>query len=179
MARLGAMSKTLFDIGLAIALAAALLVTTVRSADAAGGVIGNLRGSVVDGQTGAPISGASITAIAPSGTYRGTTDVRGFFAILQMPTDTYTLTASKSGFLPQTISGVTVLGDQSQSVGVIRLAAEARTIGKVSVIAHAASSAFQPNQTVDETTFVGKRVDQALGRHDTAGPSAHYHPQPP
>ena len=63
MARLGAMSKTLFDIGLAIALAAALLVTTVRSADAAGGVIGNLRGSVVDGQTGAPISGASITAI--------------------------------------------------------------------------------------------------------------------
>jgi len=163
MARLGAMRKTFFDIGLAAALAASLLVTTVRTAEAAGGVIGNLGGSIVEAQTGAPVSGASITAISPSGTYRGTSDARGFFVILQMPTDTYAVTVSKTGFLPQSISGVTVLGDQSQSLGVVRLAAEAKTIGKVSVVAHAASSAFQPNQTVDETTFVGKRVDQALG----------------
>ncbi|HKW44291.1 MAG TPA: carboxypeptidase-like regulatory domain-containing protein, partial [Candidatus Eremiobacteraceae bacterium] len=141
------MSKTLFDIGVAAALATVILLSAALPADAAGGVIGNLRGSVVVAQTGAPVSGATITAISPSGTYRGTTDARGYFAILQMPTDTYAVTVSKTGFLPQTVSGVTVLGDQSQSIGVIRLALEARTIGKVSVVARTASSAFQPNQT--------------------------------
>jgi hypothetical protein len=163
MACLGAMSRTLFGVALALGVSAFALVGAMQPARAAGGVTGDLRGNVVDAKTAAPVGGASITAISVSGTYRGTTDARGFFAILQMPTDTYTLTISKNGFLPQSISGVTVLGDQSQSVGTIRLAAEAKTIGKVSVIAHAASSAFQPNQTVDETTFVGRRVDQALG----------------
>jgi hypothetical protein len=163
MAHLGAMSKTLLGIGLAAALATVIVMSTAQFAQAAGGVIGNLGGSVVEARTGAPISGASITAVSPSGAFRATSDARGFFAILQIPTDTYTLTVSKSGFLPQTISGVTVLGDQSQSVGIIRLSSEARTIGKVSVVAHTASSAFQPSQTVDETTFSGRRVDQALG----------------
>ncbi|HEY7980369.1 MAG TPA: carboxypeptidase-like regulatory domain-containing protein, partial [Candidatus Eremiobacteraceae bacterium] len=157
------MIQALFEIGLAAALATAIVMTSSQSAQAAGGVIGNLRGSVVEANTGAPVSGAAITAVSPSGAFRATSDARGFFAILQIPTDTYTVTISKASFLPQTISGVTVLGDQSQSIGIIRLAPEAKTIGKVSVVAHSASSAFQPSQTVDETTFSGRRVDQALG----------------
>ena len=78
-----------------------------------------------------------------------------------MPTDTYTVTISKDGYIAQTISGVTVLGDQSESLGVIKLQVTEKTIGTVKVTAHPAASAFQPTQTTDSTTFVGARVDQA------------------
>ena len=183
------MSRVLFGVVIALVVSAFALVGEVQPAQAAGGVTGNLRGIVIDAKTAAPVSGANVTAISASGTYRGTTDARGFFAILQMPTDTYTLTISKNGFLPQSISGVTVLGDQSQSLGTIRLAAEARTIGS-GIIAHAASSAFSRTRPWTGTTFVGRRVDQrsekkarrissarALGarRHQTAAGIPHFH----
>ncbi len=132
-------------------------------ARAAGGVSGTLRGDVVDLQHGTAIAGAKITAVSPSGTYHTQTDSRGFFVLLQVPTDTYTLTIAKDGYLPLTISGVTVLGDQSQSVGTVKLEPSAKQLGSVKVVARSAASAFQPTQTVDETTFVGARVDQALG----------------
>jgi hypothetical protein len=129
---------------------------------AAGGVTGTLRGNVIDQKTNAPVVGVQVAVASKSGRYRTTTDAHGFFVFPQIPTDTYVLSLEKNGYVSQDISGVTVLGDQTQSVGTIRFVPALRTIGTVRSSAHSAS-AFQPNQTVDETTFVGDRVDQALG----------------
>ncbi|HLW37124.1 MAG TPA: carboxypeptidase regulatory-like domain-containing protein [Candidatus Eremiobacteraceae bacterium] len=152
-----------FRFGIALLFVAALFLSSASPALTAGGVIGTLRGSIVDAQTNAGISGVAITAVSGSGAFHTTTDTHGFFALLQLPTDTYTVTASKNGYATQVVSGVTVLGDQSQSIGVLKLSPAPRTLGQVRVVARGAASAFQPTQTVDETTFVGRRVDQALG----------------
>jgi len=148
---------------MALVITGALFAFLAGPAHAAGGVSGTLRGNVIDQDHGNPVAGAKVTATAPSGTFRTQTDARGFFVLLQVPTDTYELTITKDGYIPQSIVGVTVLGDQTQSVGIVKLAPSAKQIGSVHVTAHSASSAFQPTQTVDESTFAGKRVDQALG----------------
>ena len=163
MAWMKAVSRSLAPLGLALAIAGVIIASSDGPAEAAGGVSGTLRGTVVDQDHGNPVSGAKVTAVSVSGTFHAETDTHGFFVLLQVPTDTYALTIAKDGFLLQSIVGVTVLGDQTQSVGTVRLTPAAKQIGLVRVTAHAASSAFQPTQTVDETTFSGKRVDQALG----------------
>jgi hypothetical protein len=157
------MARALSQLASSIALLGAFVILSSAQAFAAGGVLGTLRGTVVDAQTGNPIAGAAIAAVSPSGTFHATTDPHGFFVLLQLPTDTYALSVSRDGYASQVLQGITVLGDQTQSAGVIRLLSAARTLGRVTVTAHSPSSAFQPTQTVDETTFVGKRVDQALG----------------
>lgn len=163
MASTQRMSWTHVRFGIALLVVAALFAFTGQPSLGAGGVIGTLRGSVVDLQTNAALSGVTITAVSGSGAFHTTTDAHGFFTLLQLPTDTYTVTASKAGYTALAIQGITVLGDQSQSVGIIKLSTAPKTIGQVRVVARSAASAFQPTQTVDETTFVGKRVDQALG----------------
>jgi hypothetical protein len=63
-----------------------------------------------------PIAGVQIAAQNSTGDVRvATTDARGV-ATLRLPADTYTITASLSGFAVATISGVTVQQDQSLSV---------------------------------------------------------------
>jgi len=148
--------------GIALVLIVAFLASSLAPAGAAGGVTGTLRGTVVDQQTGKPVVGAVVSVASPSGAFHATTDAHGFFAFLQIPTDTYVLAVEKQGYSSLSLSGVTVLGDQSQSVGALQLSSALRTIGVVHVNSHSAS-AFQPNQTEDETTFSGSRVDQALG----------------
>src|ERR1700736_6545711 len=162
MAKMKATSRLLLALAALVMIGAYLTLPTARALGA-GGVVGTLRGNVVDVQTGRPLASVKITAVSVSGTYQTTTDAKGFFVLLQVPTDTYTLTVAKDGYLIQSITGVTILGDQSQSVGVIKLEPSVKQIGVVHATAHSAASAFQPTQTVDETTFVGKRVEQALG----------------
>ena len=156
------MAKPICRLGTALFIICATFAVRLP-AYAAGGETGTLRGTVVDQQSGAPLASASVVAISPSGKFRATTDTHGFFVLLQLPTDTYDLSVSKPGYEPQVIAGVTILGDQTQSAGVIKLSQAVKTLGNVRVTAHSPASAFQPTQTVDETTFVGKRVDQALG----------------
>ncbi len=157
------MLKALSRLSIALGVVCCLAWGASSPAYAAGGQSGTLRGSVVDEKTGAPIAGASVSAISPSGTFKALTDSQGFFVLLQIPTDTYELSITKAGYSPQVLSGITVLGDQTQNAGIVRLQSAVTTLGKVRVTARSPASAYQPTQTVDETTFVGKRVDQALG----------------
>ncbi|MBV8748149.1 MAG: TonB-dependent receptor, partial [Candidatus Eremiobacteraeota bacterium] len=147
----------------AVALAAVLLTTSTVPARAAGGVTGGLRGTVVDTATGTPLRDATVAVAAPSGRFDTKTDAHGFFSFLQLPADTYTVSVERTGYAPVVIAGVTVLGDQTQSLGTIRIAAALQKIGGTRTTTARATSAFQPNQTVDVTTFSGQRVDQALG----------------
>src|SRR5579872_2821789 len=108
-------NRAYFRVFIALLLTGAFFLLQPLPSLGAGGVTGTLRGSVVDIQTNAPIGSVLITAVSGSGSYRATTDAHGFFALLQLPTDTYTVTASKNGYAAQVIQGITVLGDQSQS----------------------------------------------------------------
>jgi hypothetical protein len=156
------MIKALCRIGAVLFIGIASFAWCAGTAHAAGGITGTLRGQVVDFNTHAPLAGVSVVAVSTSGSYHATTDTNGYFTLLELPTDTYALSITKHGYTSIVISGVTVLGDQTQNVGIVRLPAAVKTLGTVRATARS-SSAFQPTQTVDETTFVGDRVDQALG----------------
>ncbi len=130
-------------------------------ADAAGGVTGTLRGQLVDAKTNAPIAGAKVVMLAGSGTLTGTTDQHGSFTFLDVPPDTYSVQLSAKGYESATVTGVTVFGDETQQLGIVKLRKGLKTIAHVT--SQSSTSAFQPHQTIDQTTFQGARIDQALG----------------
>jgi hypothetical protein len=138
-----------------------MVIYTTGVSLAVGGLSGNLNGTVVDNQTGAPLANVAVTAASPSGTYHATTDSHGFFNMLQLPVDTYTVSFEKTGYVRLPVAGVVVFGDEQNTVGTVRLQKGLKTIAQVR---SSAGSAYKPDQTLDETTFVGQRVDQALGQ---------------
>ncbi len=94
---------------------AALVVLTLvaMQGEARAGTTGTLRGRVVDAGTHAAIAGAVVTASSPSQTAQVTTDAGGLFSFISLPPDTYTVSASKSGYEPQSQPGLTVVADQA------------------------------------------------------------------
>src|SRR5579885_2239275 len=146
---------------LAVALALSFVLSFPVPAFAAGGVQGNLTGTVQDASTGSPLSDVHVAAQSPSGSFTATTDAGGHFALLGLPADTYTVSFSKTGFDSISQPGVAVFGDQTNSVGVVRMNSSLKTI--VHVNARARNGAFQPTQTQDVTTISGQRITQALG----------------
>jgi hypothetical protein len=144
-----------------VALVFALVGTSISPIMAAGGQFGNLSGSVIDQSTKAPIANARVTVVAPSGTYHATTGSNGQFSILGMPVDTYLVTIEEPGYLPATFAGVTVVGDQTQGMGVIPLGKE-KEIGHVT--ARSQAGAFQPTQTTDTFTVDQNRILQSTGK---------------
>ena len=146
---------------LAACLMLALALSLVTPARAAGGTQGNLAGQVLDATTSQPLADVGVSANSPSGAYSATTDAAGRFALLGLPADTYTVSFTKNGYESISQPGVAVFGDETNSVGVIRMNKSIRTI--VHVNARARSGAFQPSQTQDVTTISGQRIAQALG----------------
>jgi Carboxypeptidase regulatory-like domain len=132
------------------------------TARAAGGETGNLAGTVVDSVSKAPVKNARVTAASPSGTQIAHTDGRGFFTLLGLPVDTYTLSVESPGYDSVILNGITVVGDQSLGLGTISMAKQLKTIGRVE--ARSKSGAFQPNQTVDSVTVSGARIVQTTGK---------------
>jgi len=70
---------------------------------------GYIDGHVYDAGTGNPIEGASVTAAPGYGTL-ATTDPTGYYTMSVVP-GTYNVTASKTGYQPQTAYGVVVVTD--------------------------------------------------------------------
>ena len=151
-----------FRSGLAFLLTLAFCALCAPPVFAAGGQNGNINGQVVDQTTGAPIVGARIGVVAPSGKYQATTDAQGRFAILGAIADTYTVSIEAQGYEPVSQTGVTVIGDQNLSLGALRLSKNLRTIGRTTT--RSVSSAFQPNQTVDSITVNSARIVQTTGK---------------
>ncbi len=145
----------------AVLLVGFVLFSLPQPVDAAGGVSGTLRGTVVDQTTGVPIAGATIAVNSESGKFRATTDSHGFFTLLELPPDTYVVKISAVAYVDTTLTGVTVFGDETETLGIVKLVKGLKTIANVR--SRGESSAFQPRQTIDVTTFQGSRIDQALG----------------
>jgi hypothetical protein len=137
-----------------------VLVTPIPSL-AVGGTSGSLHGQLVASAGGAAVAGAAVTATSPSGTYKATTDGSGSFTFLQIPVDTYVVSFEKTGFEPNTLTGVTVVGDSTVDIGKVSISKSLSTIGRVT--ARSQGSAFQPSQTQDTYTVSGQRITQALG----------------
>jgi hypothetical protein len=109
------------------------------------GTTGGLSGNVVDDK-GSPVAGARVRATSPSATATGTTDASGHFQFLALNPDTYTISVERAGFQTSTVSGVTVIADQQQSVA-LTAARQLQVIGGTT--ARAASDVVKPGLTTD------------------------------
>src|ERR1700694_6128939 len=95
------------------------------------GTPGAIQGSVSD-PSAHPLAGVNITAFSPSGHYTTSSSASGFYSFNGLPLDTFTLTFSRSGFLSQTVNGITIIQDQPYRLNV-QMQAEIRSLGPVSV----------------------------------------------
>jgi hypothetical protein len=155
---------------LAALLVAAVFLFAIVPAFAAGGLYGNLNGTIVDASTRAPIAGAAIVANSGSGTYTAKTDGKGFFIILGMSVDSYTVTINAEGHETLSIPGVVVFGDETNTIATVALAQQLKTIAHVT--SRSVSSAFQPTQTTDSYTVNQQQMLQSSGKEANANESA-------
>ncbi|MDQ2818042.1 MAG: TonB-dependent receptor [Candidatus Eremiobacteraeota bacterium] len=130
---------------------------------AAAATTGSISG-IATGASGAPLSGVTVTATAPSASRSATTDARGFYAIVLLDPDTYTVTFSKAGYDAAALYGVLVIQDQVTSLNK-RLAEATKTLGTVAVNA-SASSLVQKNQGADVYVIGGRQLAAATGGDD-------------
>src|SRR5579875_1301681 len=93
------------------------------------GNTGNITGTVTDA-AGKPVADVRVTAASASQTASATTDAHGFYSILNLIPDTYTVSFQKSGYAEASSAGVVVMQDQTQSVNQ-QLHTEMKTIASV------------------------------------------------
>ncbi len=129
----------------------------------AAGTTGSLSGTITAGDTKAPLVGARITAVAPTGRYTTRTDQRGFFSFTGVTPDTYTVSVEASGYDTSVISGITVSADQQQTV-TQALAKSLTRIGGTRTSQRSQGTAFQPAQTTDTYTITSNQIDTVLGK---------------
>jgi hypothetical protein len=80
------------------------------------GTTGSVNGTLTDSTTGKPVGDATVVATSPSQTATAKTDASGHFAFLSLAPDTYSVSATKDGYAPVSIAGVTVFADQAQNL---------------------------------------------------------------
>ncbi len=110
-------------------VALAVLVLFALPAELIAGTTGTLRGRVVDAATHAPIAGAVVIASSPSQTAQSASDASGAFSFISLEPDTYTISASKAGYDPQSQPGISVVADQSATV-ILTLQKALKTIAR-------------------------------------------------
>ena len=124
---------------------------------ASAGTTGNITGVVKD-TSGKPVADVSVTAASGSQTLSGTTDAHGYYSLVNLIPDTYTVSFQKSGYQSVSVPGITVLQDQSVSVNQT-LQTELKTIA--SVRATGTSNLVKPEQGSDVYTIGGAQLTAA------------------
>ena len=114
------------------ALSFALCAALAFGAPALAGTTGAIGGHVIDSATQQPLAGVKVSFTSPSQTEATTTDATGSYSFVSLAPDTYSVTASLTGYDPTTLAGVTVLVDQNQTLTIV-LKKSAAVIGRVSV----------------------------------------------
>jgi len=147
------------QVRLAIVVAfAALAFFSVAPAFA--GSSGSISGSVVSAASGSPVAGAIISATAPTGTYKATSDAKGFYSLLNLTPDTYTLTISAASFDVVTIPGVSVFQDQTLVIGA-KLNPSTHVLGHVTATGQR-TNLVQPNVTSNTYNVTAKQMSTVL-----------------
>jgi hypothetical protein len=147
---------------LVCALLLSLISWSAVPAEAAGGQFGSINGTIVDSSSKNAVAGATVTASSPSGTGTATTNSSGFFSMLGLNVDTYTLSIQAKGYDAISQNGITLTGDQTTSLGNVALNKHLVTIARTT--ARSVSGAFQPTQTTDQYTISGARIEESVGR---------------
>ncbi|HEV3091832.1 MAG TPA: TonB-dependent receptor [Candidatus Cybelea sp.] len=142
--------------------ALAVLAALVMPFGARAGTTGTLRGHVFDAATRAPLAGATVAVVAPSQTAQTTTDASGAFSFISLAPDTYTVSASKTGYDPQSQPGTTVIADQSATV-TLTLQKTLRTIARTT--SRSAQSLVHAGVTSDVYSInsAGQKAASTLG----------------
>ncbi len=138
-------------------IAIGIVVLPARAFAETGGLI---TGTVSDDKTHAPLAGAQVVVKSPSGTYRATSDAKGGFRFLSVLPDTYSISASKVGYLPYSTT-VVVLNGSQQTVNVT-LSKTLKIIA--STHSRSAGSAFQRGMTIDTYTVTGSQITTVTGK---------------
>jgi hypothetical protein len=137
-------ARTILHLFAALFITSLLLVQTCAPAFA--GTTGILSGTVKDSVTQAPLAGVRITAVAPTGTYNATTNNTGFYSIVGMAPDAYSVSFQISAYEPVSVPGQNVFADQVTTVSTT-LVKSLRTIAHVT--SRSSAGAFQPTQPTD------------------------------
>jgi hypothetical protein len=122
--------------------------------------VGVISGTVTDSASHAGIANVRVTASSASGSYRATTNARGFYSMTGVYSDTYTVSFQYDGYEPVSVPGVSVYADQVATLNET-LTKSLRTIAAVRT--HAVSSAYQPNQTTDTVTVAAPQIQNFQG----------------
>jgi len=120
------------------------------------GTTGGMNGTVVD-ENSAPVQNALVTVASPSQVAHTSTDTNGKFNFLALIPDTYTLSVEKQGYESQSLTGVTVIADQNNSVNVATRRV-LRTIGRVT--SRAPSSLIKPGTVTDVYSISSTQQDK-------------------
>jgi hypothetical protein len=121
---------------------------------------GVISGTIIDAATKAPIANVRVMAASASGRYQATTNSRGFYSMTGVYADTYTVSFQAESYEPVSVPGVSVFADQVATVNE-SLNKSLKTIAAVRT--HAASSAYQPNQTTDTVTVNAPAIQNFQG----------------
>ena len=140
----------------------ALFSSTVGTLFAAG-TTGTITGTITDDKSGTPVTSVLVNAVSPTGSYKTTTDGKGFFSLSGVNPDTYSVSFQLTGYQSLSITGVTVSADSSADVS-SKLSKSLTTIGRVTV--RGPGGAFQPKQTQDTYTVTAQQINTLLGKAD-------------
>ncbi|MBV8339166.1 MAG: TonB-dependent receptor [Candidatus Eremiobacteraeota bacterium] len=110
-----------------------LSIVVIQATWTLAGTTGSIEGKVSD-QNGNGLAGAKVTAASQAQHQTATTGTNGFYAILNLSPDTYSVTASKDGYDTATVYGTTVVADQATATD-IKLRQTVKTLGHVTTTA--------------------------------------------
>lgn len=123
------------------------------------GTVGTISGHVTD-QQNKPLADVRVVAASASGMEKATTDAHGFYSLVGLNPDTYTVSFQLDGYQPQSFPGVTVFADQNVAENTV-LVKSLKTIAQVH--ARSQGGAFQPNQTTDTYAVTTAQIKNIQG----------------
>jgi len=144
-------------------IAAVFALTALVAGPAIAGTTGNITGTITD-NAGKPVADVAVTAASASQTGRATSDANGFYSLVNLIPDTYTLSFQRQGFQPMSVPGITVSQDQTVRVNET-LQTTLRTIATVR--ATGSSNLVRPNEGSDVYSISGQQLTAATNPVNT------------
>lgn len=124
---------------------------------------GAISGTITD-TSNKPLADVRITASSPSQTATATTNARGFYSIVNLSPDTYTVSFQKQGYTASSVPGITVFQLQTATLNE-QLQTQLRTIAVVR--ATGGSNLVKSNQGSDVYNVTGAQLTAATNPVDT------------
>jgi hypothetical protein len=148
-------------LGSALTAGAALLSSFIFASHIVlAGTTGTITGTVRDAKTGAPIAGAKVTAVSPSGSETAYTNSSGFYSLQALLPDTYTLTFTAGAYDTAVQQGINVFQDQTNVVDQ-PMVPKIGTLGTIPVVSRS-SNLVQPHNGSDVYNISGTHLSAAM-----------------